>query len=288
MTTHALSEQPIESLMTWLPRTVSAGADVRTATELMVELGVHHLPVVEQGDVIGVVSARDLDVVATIRALDRNPMTVAEALVGDATLAEAGEPITTVVSRMTDAGSDCCVVRRDGLIVGIVTHDDVVRAFLRLLGAEDGLPQPEAIRTRILREHERIRSLLDHMEVLAGRLAGGDRSAAARLRNWSRELAIVLRGHLDLEEEILLPAIRDVDGFGDARADELLIEHEAQRELLGRVVDELCASPSDAALAVGVMELVRALREDIVTEERDFLGEVLLRDSLVTADTFSG
>lgn len=285
MTTHAVSEQPIESLMTWLPRTVSAGADVRLASELMAELSVRHLPVVDRGELIGVVSARDLDVVATIRSLDKAPMTVSEVLVGDATLADVGDPITTVIARMTESASDCCVVERDGRIVGIVTHEDIVRAFLRLIGAEDGLPQPEAMRARILREHERIRSLLDHMEALAGRLAGGDRSTGARLRNWARELASVLRGHLDLEEEILLPAIRRVDALGDARADELLAEHADQRELLGRVVDELCSSSSDAALAIGVLELVRALREDIVSEERDFLGEVLLRDSLAAVST---
>jgi acetoin utilization protein AcuB len=288
MTVHALSEQPIEALMTWLPTTVTADTDVRAASALMAELRVHHLPVVQGGELIGVVSARDLDIAATMRSANFPRMAVAEVLVGDPTIADAAEPLTKVVARMTDSADDCCVITRENVVIGIVTHDDVVRAFLRLLGTESSLPQPEAIRARILREHERIRSLLDHMEVLAGRLASGERSTGVRLRNWARELSSVLRAHLDLEEELLLPAIRQVDAFGDARADELLAEHAVQRQLLGRVVDELCTAPSDAALAVGVLELVRALRDDIVAEERDFLGEVLLRDSLVPVDSFGG
>ncbi|MBC7174137.1 MAG: hypothetical protein H5U40_16965, partial [Polyangiaceae bacterium] len=54
------------------------------------------------------------------------------------------------------------------------------------------------------------------------------------------------------------------------------------------VTGDLCSTTSDTALAIGVLELVRAVREDIVAEERDFLGEFLLRDSLVQPDAFGG
>ncbi len=288
MTLHSPSMQPIESLMTSLPRTVASDTDVREASALMRELGIHHLPVVEAGELVGIVSARDLEVVDAIRTLDRTRMTVAEVLVGEPTTADAREPLVSVIERMSEVASDCCVVLRDGLVVGIVTHEDVVRSFLGLLGAESVRAKPEAVRRRILREHERIRSVLDHMEALAGRVACGDRASASTLRRWTRELAVAVREHLDLEEEILVPAIREVDGFGDARADALLDEHDAQRALLGRVVDDLCGATNDSALAVGVMELIRALRDDIVSEEREFLGALLLDDTVVAADAFGG
>ncbi len=288
MTLHSPSMQPIESLMTSLPRTVASDTDVREASALMRELGIHHLPVVEAGELVGIVSARDLEVVDAIRTLDRTRMTVAEVLVGEPTTADAREPLVSVIERMSEVASDCCVVLRDGLVVGIVTHEDVVRSFLGLLGAESVRAKPEAVRRRILREHERIRSVLDHMEALAGRVACGDRASASTLRRWTRELAVAVREHLDLEEEILVPAIREVDGFGDARADALLDEHDAQGALLGRVVDDLCGATNDSALAVGVMELIRALRDDIVSEEREFLGALLLDDTVVAADAFGG
>jgi hemerythrin-like domain-containing protein len=179
-------------------------------------------------------------------------------------------------------------VLREGLIAGVVTHTDLLRALLRLLGAEPDYERPAAIREQILREHQRIRGLLDHMDDLAERLARGEHGVAPRLRKWTRELGAVFRTHLALEERILVPAIREADAFGDARAAELLEEHATQRALLDHVIEDLHARASDAMLAVGVRELVRALREDMVEEERDFLGEVLLSDTVVSLDAFGG
>jgi CBS domain-containing protein len=46
--------------MTQDPRTIAADQAASTAVERMIELGVRHLPVVEDGGVVGVISARDL------------------------------------------------------------------------------------------------------------------------------------------------------------------------------------------------------------------------------------
>ena len=46
--------------MTPAPRTIAHDDLATTAAELMIELGVRHLPVVDHGDVVGVISARDL------------------------------------------------------------------------------------------------------------------------------------------------------------------------------------------------------------------------------------
>ena len=46
--------------MTPAPRTIAHDDLATRAAELMIELGVRHLPVVDHGDVVGVISARDL------------------------------------------------------------------------------------------------------------------------------------------------------------------------------------------------------------------------------------
>jgi CBS domain-containing protein len=46
--------------MTPGPRTIDRDERATAAAELMIELGVRHLPVVENGIVVGVISARDL------------------------------------------------------------------------------------------------------------------------------------------------------------------------------------------------------------------------------------
>jgi len=46
--------------MTPEPRTIAADELAARAAELMIELGIRHLPVVRAGSVVGVISARDL------------------------------------------------------------------------------------------------------------------------------------------------------------------------------------------------------------------------------------
>jgi CBS domain-containing protein len=51
---------PVEAYMTSCPLTISPDSDAADAADLMIQRWVRHLPVVEQGRVVGVVSARDL------------------------------------------------------------------------------------------------------------------------------------------------------------------------------------------------------------------------------------
>jgi CBS domain-containing protein len=42
------------------PRYLTAGEDVAGAVDVMLDVGVRHLPVLDEGDVVGIVSMRDL------------------------------------------------------------------------------------------------------------------------------------------------------------------------------------------------------------------------------------
>jgi CBS domain-containing protein len=53
-------ETPVSAYMTEGPFVVSPETDSREAVARMVDLGVRHLPVVSEGKVVGMVSARDL------------------------------------------------------------------------------------------------------------------------------------------------------------------------------------------------------------------------------------
>jgi CBS domain-containing protein len=54
------ARQPVEQWMTPDPTTIAPDASVRDALDLMLARGFRHLPVVEEGRVVGVVSIRDL------------------------------------------------------------------------------------------------------------------------------------------------------------------------------------------------------------------------------------
>ncbi|HEX9824701.1 MAG TPA: CBS domain-containing protein [Actinomycetota bacterium] len=53
-------ETPVADYMTAEPVTVSPDTEVSAAAAAMLELGVRHLPVMEEGRVVGMVSSRDL------------------------------------------------------------------------------------------------------------------------------------------------------------------------------------------------------------------------------------
>ena len=51
---------PVEHWMTRDPATIDANADVREARDIMLERGFRHLPVMDGGTLVGIVSLRDL------------------------------------------------------------------------------------------------------------------------------------------------------------------------------------------------------------------------------------
>ena len=57
---HDAPAHEVSSWMTPGPKTVGPDEDVETALNLMLDNGSRHLPVVENGEVIGIVSLRDL------------------------------------------------------------------------------------------------------------------------------------------------------------------------------------------------------------------------------------
>lgn len=54
------ARSPVEHWMTRSPITIGSSADIREARDLMLERGFRHLPVVDGGKLVGIVSIRDL------------------------------------------------------------------------------------------------------------------------------------------------------------------------------------------------------------------------------------
>lgn len=54
------AHHPVADWMTNDPMTVEASADVRTARTLMLDGGFRHLPVLDHGELVGIVSIRDI------------------------------------------------------------------------------------------------------------------------------------------------------------------------------------------------------------------------------------
>ncbi len=114
--------------------TVTATATVADALRLAQQRGIRHLPVVEAGRPVGIVSDRDFK-----RALAGPD---AGRLVGDImsrpviTTGEFG-PVEEAARVMLDEKISALPVVRGETLVGILTETDIVRLFVRALGASE-------------------------------------------------------------------------------------------------------------------------------------------------------
>src|SRR5690242_15526749 len=88
------------------------------------------------------------------------------------------------------------------------------------------------VANHILAEHALLRPILRETKFLAHRLAKGERDALEPLRAFAIMLYEKLVAHIELEDRILAPVVRDIIGWGPSLHAEMMQEHALQREQL--------------------------------------------------------
>lgn len=148
--------------------------------------------------------------------------------------------------------------------------------------------RPSEVRDSILRDHDQIRELLATVDDLAAAVVRGGCDALPLRRSASR-LYELLQGHLDFEDEHLIPAIRDADAWGEERARQLQEEHREQRELLSYVLGQIeDREHAPKLLGQTLKGFVAAMIEDMDHEENAIVNEEILRDDVVGIDVEAG
>ena len=115
-------EAPVASIATPSPRTVATGTPIHEAWAELLQAGVHHLPVVERGEIVGVLTATDL-----LRCSAQGPMAVlrrVERLASRERLAGYGQTVAEMASALLAGGLDAT------LIAGFVARlNDIIAPF---------------------------------------------------------------------------------------------------------------------------------------------------------------
>ena len=111
--------------MSTAPVSVSIDATLREAEDLMIDAGLRHLPVLASGELVGVVSDRDLasgvgESVRDVCSLDLYSV-------------KRGAALDEVLDHMAERRLGCAIVTRKGKVVGIFTVTDACRAFAEYL-----------------------------------------------------------------------------------------------------------------------------------------------------------
>ena len=130
---------------------------------------------------------------------------------------------------------------------------------------------PEQIRDRIRAEHYQIAQKLAKVESLTEAASRGGAEATLQLRGELEALGEMLLAHLHYEE-YRIPSLTVEGEEAEAMAAMMREEHQAQRELLDRVIRDLDETAVGQQLVVGVRELALAIRDDMEHEEQELLS----------------
>lgn len=136
-----MRDTPIDRIMTTDPVIIGPGDSAAKARKLFEASAIHHLPVVDNGRLVGMVSSADL---LKLYVLDEDAALATLATVSQ--IMELDPVVLTTTATLRDAAEKLMnggfhalpVVDADRSLVGIVTSVDLVDALLRSLPVGDG------------------------------------------------------------------------------------------------------------------------------------------------------
>lgn len=130
----------VKSWMTADPIVVTPDTEVREARRLLHQNGIRHLPVVDDGRLVGMVSDRDVRIddrsLRRLAALERLEAAVGEGKPVEAVMSSPphvvgpDEPVATAARVLLSRRISALPVVEDGALVGILTTTDCLLALL--------------------------------------------------------------------------------------------------------------------------------------------------------------
>jgi CBS domain-containing protein len=136
-----MRNEPIDKIMTVSPATIEPGDSLTKACELFASTALHHLPVVDNGELVGILSATDflklhllksrsvsLDRAKVRHLMQDNPV----ALPCSASLRDAAEKL------LVGEFHALPVIDDDGAVAGIITTSDLAQYLLHHVPRDDG------------------------------------------------------------------------------------------------------------------------------------------------------
>lgn len=123
----------VQKFMTTQPHSIGREQTMAMAHKMMREHRFRHLPVLDGGKLVGLLSDRDLHLIETLRDVDPSKVTVEDAMSTTPYSVAPDTPIDEVVTTMAEKKYGCAVIMQNGKLVGILTTVDVCTAFAELL-----------------------------------------------------------------------------------------------------------------------------------------------------------
>ncbi|NNE37472.1 MAG: CBS domain-containing protein [Gammaproteobacteria bacterium] len=120
----------IKSIMTPFPYSIGIDATVSDAREYMEAHQIHHLPVVHDEKITGIINHRDFE--------SEDVKNIAELELESPQLFDLNDRLDNVLETMADRHVDTVLVTKNSKLVGIFTYTDACRHFASYLREEFG------------------------------------------------------------------------------------------------------------------------------------------------------
>jgi acetoin utilization protein AcuB len=115
---------PISKYMTTSPHTIGLAQPLVVASKMMSEHRIRHLPVLEGGKLLGVLTERDIALIETLKDVDPRTVTVEDAMTQNPYTTAPDAPIDRVASEMAEHKYGCAIVMQNDKVVGVFTSVD--------------------------------------------------------------------------------------------------------------------------------------------------------------------
>lgn len=115
--------------MTASPHTIGVDQSLAAATQMMQAHKVRHLPVLRGGEMVGLLSERDIQLVAGLPSVDPATFTVEDAMSEPVYSVTPDTPLEEVAAEMAAHKYGAAVVTEGGHIAGVFTSVDALYAL---------------------------------------------------------------------------------------------------------------------------------------------------------------
>ncbi len=123
------------SVMTPFPHFIAPNATLADANDMMEKFNIHHLPVVDEGDIIGMLSMRDMLKAIHLGESLRNQhdILVSDLIHHRPYMVDVSDPLPNVLHAMSDNHIGSVIVLKDGDLAGVFTTNDALRLYAAAL-----------------------------------------------------------------------------------------------------------------------------------------------------------
>ena len=123
----------VSDYMTASPHTIGKDQTLEAASQVMREHKIRHLPVLEGGQLLGILSTRDVYLIEALDDVDESLVTVEEAMSAEPYSVAPDESLKVVAEAMAEHKYGAAVVMEGRQVTGIFTTIDALRALAERL-----------------------------------------------------------------------------------------------------------------------------------------------------------